>query len=202
MGEAEREAGEATGAGERQGGRAVVPDYFVPAVGEMRLVTLLSMPPMEAEMARVKLELEGVQCFAADSEMARVNPLLGAIQVRLQVREDDLERAREILARPPEDVEEGDYVEEEWRCPKCRRKAFDFLPLTPGRRRLRDVWVVLLALGLAWCFVPFEELVSVPPAAQSAAGWALFLSVVGIGAVVITGKRGKRCRECGWTKAA
>lgn len=179
----------------------MVPDYFVPAATEMRLVTLQTMTPMEAELARVKLEAEGVRCFAADAEAARINSLW-SIPVRLQVREDEMERAREILARPPEDVAEGEYVEEEWRCPKCRKKTFDLLPLTPGRRMLRDAWVVMLVLTLASCVIPLDQVVTLPAAAKVWGYWVWGLSLVVIGAVVITSKRGKRCRECGWTKAA
>jgi hypothetical protein len=182
--------------------RQVVPDYFMPAADETKLVTLLTTTPMEADLAQVKLESEGVQCFAADSEMARINPLLGVIPVRLQVRQDDLERAREILARPPEDVQEGDYVEEEWRCPQCRKKVFDLLPLTPGRRRLRDTWVVLMLLPFVWYLVPLDQLVTISPAAKTSGVWLWLAAVLTIGPVVIVGKRGKRCRGCGWTKPA
>ena len=188
-------------AGDEAAGKPLVPDYFVPAATEVRLVTLQTMTPMEAELARVKLESEGVQCFAANSEAARINSLWN-IPVRLQVREDELERAREILARAPENVAEGEYVEEDWRCPQCRKKAFDLLPLTPGRRWLRDAWVVMLLVTLASCVIPLDQVVALPGEVKMWGYFAWGVALVVIGAVVVMGKRGKRCRECGWTKQA
>ncbi|MGE5567420.1 MAG: DUF2007 domain-containing protein [Rhodospirillales bacterium] len=52
----------------------------------------------EAEMARGYLEANGIGVFLADREMSRihVSPLIGG--VKLQVRSEDEERARELLA--------------------------------------------------------------------------------------------------------
>jgi len=50
---------------------------------------------IDAEIARTKLESEGIQGFIADEFTSRVYP--GAIDVRLLVHEEDAERAVEIL---------------------------------------------------------------------------------------------------------
>jgi hypothetical protein len=54
----------------------------------------------EAELARQRLELEGVRAFVIGAQTAGVMPyLVGATGgVRVQVRPSGLERAREILS--------------------------------------------------------------------------------------------------------
>lgn len=64
-----------------------------------RLVTVETfMLAHEAEMARGYLEANGIDVFLADKEMSRihVSPLVGGI--KLQVRAEDQERARDLLA--------------------------------------------------------------------------------------------------------
>ncbi|HOK44580.1 MAG TPA: DUF2007 domain-containing protein [Bryobacteraceae bacterium] len=67
----------------------------------------------EAEMARGYLEAHGIDVFLADREMSRihVSPLIGG--VKLQVRAEDQERARELLAKIRRDAggDEGDEVD-------------------------------------------------------------------------------------------
>src|SRR6185436_2296648 len=60
----------------------------------------------------------------------------------------DVERAEEILTRPADEDMEGEYADEEWRCPSCHRKAVDLLPLSKPWRRARVGCLSLLALPL------------------------------------------------------
>lgn len=64
------------------------------------LITVASFPDVpEAELARERLELEGIQAFAIDVRAAGVMPFLAATsgRVRVQVAPKDVERAKEIL---------------------------------------------------------------------------------------------------------
>jgi len=64
------------------------------------LVTVASYADVpEAELAKERLELEGIRAFAIDAQAAGVMPFLAGTsgRVRLQVEPKDLERAKEIL---------------------------------------------------------------------------------------------------------
>ncbi|MFQ5926415.1 MAG: DUF2007 domain-containing protein [Terriglobia bacterium] len=65
-----------------------------------KLVTIATFSqPIEAHLAKTKLESEEIQCFVADEHTTRMfrffSPFIGGI--KLQVRESDVERAMEIL---------------------------------------------------------------------------------------------------------
>jgi hypothetical protein len=65
------------------------------------LVTVASFADVpEAELARERLELEGIAAFVIDAQTAGVMPYLTSATggVRVQVRPTDIERAREILS--------------------------------------------------------------------------------------------------------
>ena len=67
----------------------------------MDIVTLTSYSEtVQAELAKVFLESEGISCFIVDSTTNNLK-ILGGVPsgVRLQVYADDLERAQEILGR-------------------------------------------------------------------------------------------------------
>jgi hypothetical protein len=64
------------------------------------LLTVTSYPDVaEAELARERLELEGIRAFVVDGQTAGVMPYLTSSTggVRVQVQPQDFERAREIL---------------------------------------------------------------------------------------------------------
>src|SRR5439155_6590333 len=87
---------------------------------------------MEAELIRIRLQNEGILCSLDNQAIAQTySNMLGG--VRVQVPEDQLEAAREILKRPVEmegaDDEDEGYVEEEWRCPKCHSKNVAMFPM-------------------------------------------------------------------------
>jgi hypothetical protein len=68
---------------------------------EEDLVTVATFPDVsEAELARERLELEGVRAFVMDGQTTGVMPYLANVMggVRVQVEPKDAEKAREILA--------------------------------------------------------------------------------------------------------
>jgi Putative prokaryotic signal transducing protein len=65
------------------------------------LVTVAAFPDTaEAELAKERLELEGIEAFVIGAQTAGVMPFLTGPTggVRLQVAPQDADRAREILA--------------------------------------------------------------------------------------------------------
>lgn len=96
-----------------------------------RLVTIARFaysadPVSEAELARIKLEAEGMPCFLGGKNFTGVYWLASLADrgVKLQVRESDSERAKEILNRHEkvriDESECGDSTEgQEPRCPRC-----------------------------------------------------------------------------------
>jgi len=90
------------------------------------LVTIATFShPTEAYVPKSRLEAEGISSFVADADMITTNWLYSTAigGAKLQVREEDAERALEILnlkAEPAEWIEEefGKAREDE-KCPKC-----------------------------------------------------------------------------------
>lgn len=65
------------------------------------LVTIASFPDVsEAELAKERLEIEGIRAFVVDAQTAGVMPFLASSSggVRVQVQPKDIEKAKEILA--------------------------------------------------------------------------------------------------------
>jgi hypothetical protein len=63
------------------------------------LVTVATFPDVaEAELAKERLESEGINAFVPDALAGGVMPYLAqSTGVRVQVKADDAERAREVL---------------------------------------------------------------------------------------------------------
>ncbi len=64
------------------------------------LVTVAAFADVaEAELAKERLELEGVLAFVADAQTSGVMPFLTSATggVRVQVKQEDVEKAKEIL---------------------------------------------------------------------------------------------------------
>ena len=63
------------------------------------LVTVATFSDLpEAELARERLELEGIRAFVLEAQTAGVMPYVtGSTGIRLQVKPGDAEQAREIL---------------------------------------------------------------------------------------------------------
>jgi hypothetical protein len=185
-----------------------------------KLTTIRRLPSFEANLAAGKLAAEGVESFVADQNISVVHPLLFN-EVRLQVREIDVERAEEILSKPvavdadrdeddddaeaEADADENDYVKEAYRCPKCHRRDVDLMPFSPPTRMVRAICVVVLVLPLLTVLldaaIPGLNISRALPISDLAMGiaWlAAFCFLVGIS---ILPTRRKRCRQCGfeWT---
>lgn len=164
-----------------------------------RLVTFRKMRTMEAQLAKAKLESEGVRCFVANENINAAHPFLWS-EVTLQVPESELKRAAEILDRPAEDDDEGEYVDEEYRCPKCHRREVDLMPLSPGWRTAR---LGCLALVVAPVLVGVIDWAGVQLARRigglggGAVLWVWLIATVVLSMLVLFAKRRKRCRKCG-----
>ncbi len=91
------------------------------------LITIATLSyPAQAHVLRTKLETQGIWAFVADENLVAMNWLYSNVigGVKLQVKEQDVERALEILGIEPEDFEDviDDFGEEEVedeRCPHC-----------------------------------------------------------------------------------
>lgn len=113
-----------------------------------KLVTLRQFRDLpEALLAKGALESAGIESFLADDNMVRmdwfISNLIGGIKIK--VKPEDLEAAREILDQPiPEgfDVEGvGDYQQP--RCPQCQSLDVTFQQLNQP-----------VAYGSAWLNLP------------------------------------------------
>ena len=158
------------------------------------------MRGMEAELAKAKLESEGIECFIADQLISVANPWLFS-EVRLQVREDEIHLARDILDRPADDTREGEYTDEAWRCPQCHRKTVDLLPLSSGWQWARLVCLIMmltpLLLALLVMVLPNPEISDAVNYADRNWGLLWLLALAVIGTALLLAKRQKRCRTCG-----
>ncbi len=74
---------------------STVPDGFVTIARYLN--------PLDAEMARIRLDAEEIPVYLADVNTTAINPLYGAaVGVRLQVPSELSKQAIEILASEPE----------------------------------------------------------------------------------------------------
>lgn len=93
---------------------------------------------IEAHVAKIKLETEGVFCLLADENTVNANwlysNLLGG--VKLRVRPADFASARKILELPSEPEYESE------RCPKCKSKG-----IFEQRHKRKAAFVSWLLLG-------------------------------------------------------
>ena len=100
-----------------------------------KLITIANfIEPFQADLARAKLESEGIKCFLAGENFVATYWLLSNADrgIKLQVRESEAERALEILSH-----EEGASVQEtsgvsvtseaaDLRCPKCSSENIEY----------------------------------------------------------------------------
>jgi DNA-directed RNA polymerase subunit RPC12/RpoP len=88
----------------------------------MKLITLKTFSSdISAHLLKTRLESEGVECFILDENIVRLNSFydLAVGGIRLQVREEDFQRAKALI----EEWEGLPYLDEEnreLRCPKCQ----------------------------------------------------------------------------------
>ncbi|MGD2004008.1 MAG: DUF2007 domain-containing protein [Flavobacteriales bacterium] len=91
----------------------------------MKLITLKTFSnAVSAHLLKTRLESEGVECFILDENIVRLNSFydLAVGGIRLQVREEDFQRAKELI----EEWDARPYLDEEdhaLQCPSCQSTA-------------------------------------------------------------------------------
>jgi len=171
-------------------------------------VLLATMPLSEAELARLKLESEGIHCLIAGQHITTMHPLLFH-SVELMVNPIDLPHARQILDSPADDTMEGEYVDEPWRCPKCHRKGLEMLPAAGLRKAAWRIWwaiAALIAIDFAMSWLNSGN-ARAQQSWNATADWALMPMLIAFGSIslyLVIGHREKRCPKCAWrsTEAA
>jgi len=106
--------------------------------------------PVEAHLARTKLESEGIPCVVGDENLVRVDWLLSNAVggVKLMVPVTELERAREALRpRPRLVVVSNDPPEGEMICPRCHS---DDVYYSRFNRRIAGFFILLLGFLIPW----------------------------------------------------
>lgn len=130
-------------------------DRLGPAPSPERLVTIAAFrEPIEAHLARSRLECEGVACKLADEHIVGVYALsAGAVGgVKLRVRERDREHALRVLeeasARP---VASAEWITGDLEAPRC--PACGSLRVEDERLDRRVVVLSWLLLGIPLLFL-------------------------------------------------
>jgi hypothetical protein len=106
---------------------------------------------IEAQLAKGMLKSAGIECFLADDNMVRMNWFISSLigGLRLQVRPEDAQAAKEILDQPPPegfDVEGvGQY--EQPRCPNCQSLDISFEDADKGVK-LGAMWALGVPLPI------------------------------------------------------
>ena len=90
-------------------------------------------PASEAELARIKLEANGIRCFLYGKNFVSTYWLLSNAErgIKMQVRESDAARAMEILRtdssiEPDKNAEDTDQKAVNPPCPKCGSNAVEY----------------------------------------------------------------------------
>lgn len=126
--------------------------------------------PVEANIARTRLEEHGISCRLDDENMMVADPLLGAAVggIKLVTREDDADEATEILRDAPagepasiidDDWDDFDSEEDESNrlrsstlaCPKCHSQEIGFGSL------FHWYWSAIILLGIGPFFLPYTS---------------------------------------------
>jgi hypothetical protein len=100
----------------------------------IRNFTYGSDPASEAELARIKLQANGIRCFLAGKNFVSMYWLLSYAErgVKLQVRQSDAQKALEILETDTQidfdDTEDRDMKSEPINphCPKCGSNSVEY----------------------------------------------------------------------------
>jgi hypothetical protein len=102
--------------------------------------------PMAAHVARTRLEAAGIPCFLSNENLVSLNPLLSPIVggVRLHVRQEDLEEARQLLQNqvvpPAQEPDVASFAADAPdpttpRCPRCGSADVAYGAATKGGAR-------------------------------------------------------------------
>jgi len=108
--------------------------------------------PVEAHLARTRLESEGIVCFVTDEQLVQVNWLFPHTgRVKLKVLEEEVRRARDVLRPRPRLVvvadEDAQIPKGELICPRCR--SFDVY-YHRFNKRVADLVSVFFGFLLPW----------------------------------------------------
>lgn len=111
---------------------------------ELVTIATFSMA-IEADLARAKLESEGIECFLADEHTVTVNWLYSQAVggVKLQVKEADAQRAIGVLkeSRITKDIENQADEFEGYYCPRCNSTDVHYEKFS--RRLVFASWLLL-----------------------------------------------------------
>ncbi len=109
-----------------------LPAYYTPLAPGEDLVTVATFSyPIEAYLAKTRLDWEEIPCFVADDRLVTWNWLYSRAigGVRLQVRSGDWEAALDVLEAPPLDEAEleAQAGPDDPRCPDCDSSQVHFV---------------------------------------------------------------------------
>ena len=116
-----------------------------------KLITIARFnEPLQAELAKIKLNAEGINCFLAGENFVGTYWLLANAEggVKLQVKETDAEKALEIIEHnQPTEAAEDNLPEEtaDLRCPKCNSEDVEYEQFS---RKLFFLSILLLRFPL------------------------------------------------------
>jgi DNA-directed RNA polymerase subunit M/transcription elongation factor TFIIS len=118
--------------------------------GEWVTVASFSQP-VEAHLARTKLESEGIPCVVGDENLVRVDWFLSNAVggVKVMVPRAEAEHARDVLRPRPRlvVVERGEPADGEMICPRCH---CDDVYYRRYNRRVAGVFMLLLGFLIPW----------------------------------------------------
>jgi Putative prokaryotic signal transducing protein len=119
--------------------------------GEWVTIAAFSQP-IEAHLARTKLESEGIACMVGDEYLVRVDWFLSnAIGgVKVMVPAWEAERARDILRPRPHLVvvaNTGDPADGDMICPRCRSYDVYYQRYS---RRVSSIFILLFGFLIPW----------------------------------------------------
>lgn len=108
--------------------------------------------PIEAHLARAKLESEGITCMIGDENLIRVDPFLSnAIGgVKIMVPQWEVERAKDALRPQPQLVvvaNDNDPPDGEMICPRCRSYDVYYRRYS---RRISSIFILLFGFMIPW----------------------------------------------------
>jgi len=116
-------------------------------------VTIASFgQPIEAHLARTKLESEGIPCVIGDENLVRVYGFLSNAVggVKLKVPDFAAEQARELLRPRPHLVvvaEEGETSDGDMICPRCRSYDVYYRRYS---QRVAGIFILLFGFLIPW----------------------------------------------------
>jgi DNA-directed RNA polymerase subunit M/transcription elongation factor TFIIS len=98
----------------------------------------------EADMIRMRLEASGIKAFIPDQNTSSIQPLFSnAIGgIRIQIDENDLARAREVLKNALPQADRGIFE-----CPACKSDAVTYEGIS---KQFAFLSLFLLGIPLLW----------------------------------------------------